>query len=226
VIEQLREALGKHSEARLVAVADPAKKLEAASHLGTGEAIFLRHSQLFSDMLSELRWTRAEAERTRDGVALSTLELPPAAVGLLHALRKWPGLRKLLPKQALKKMPEPLLLGSSHLCVVPLCGAPGNQALLRLGRAAQRLWLRATELGLAVQPLAALPFMLVRATHFGGAGFDPEECRELEAAGAGLRALLGLSADELPLFIFGLSRSAPASDRALRLPHRQLYRSG
>lgn len=225
VIEQLRQALGQHDEVRLVAVTDPAKKREAAAHLGVGEAILLQHSQLFSDMLSELRWTRVEAERTRDGVALSTLELPAAAVGLLHALRKWPGLRRLLPRPALKKMPEPLLLGSSHLCVVPLRGAPSTQALIGAGRAVQRVWLRATELGLAVQPLAALPFMLLRATHFGGAGFSPEECRELQDAGAGLQVLLGLSADELPLFIFRLSRAAAASDRALRLPHRQLYLS-
>jgi hypothetical protein len=223
VIERLRTALGTSANTRISTLTELAQKRHAAAQLGKADAILIRHSQLFRGILSELRWTQAEAVEKHDGVAISTLEMPPAVVKLLRVLRAVPALRRLLPMSALEKMAELPLLNCSHLCLMSVRGELSSTALVASGRAAQRLWLMATKLGLSLQPLAALSFLLLRVTRFGGVGLSRQQCRELQLAADELRGLFALNVDEFPLFPFRLSRTAPASDRALRLQHHRLY---
>ena len=223
-IEALGNAIGPWPLVRLCAVSSATEKQTAAALLGKGQALIIQHHVLFGEMMRELRWTRQEAERTRDGVAISTLELPTAAVLLLRALRGCPPLRKLLPRGALEKMLDASVLGCSHLCVLASREPFSTDALVHAGRALQRLWLKATALQLAIQPIATLPFLLLRLHRFGGAGLSASEARELDALGAGLKALHSLGEEEFPVLIFRLSSPvAAASDRALRLPYQSLY---
>jgi nitroreductase len=223
-LEAMRSSIRRWPLVRLIAMSELVEKKKAAALLGRGNVLLLQHPVLFSQMMHELRWSQDEASRSRDGVAISTLELPKAAVLLLRTLRKYPPLRKLLPRGALEKMPEPAVMGCSHLCVVSVRGALSTESLVNAGRALQRVWLQATALQLAVQPLATLPFLVLRAQKFDAAGLSASDTRELLALGAGLSALCSLDEDEFPLFIFRLSSPAlAASDRALRLPHQSLY---
>ena len=223
-IEALRSSIRHWPLMRVCAISEATEKKRAAAIFGKANVLLIRHHVLFSQLMRELRWSRSDADRTRDGVALSTLELPNSAVWLLRALRRFPPLRKLLPKSGLEKMPEPALLGCSHLCALTVREPLSTECLVNAGRAAQRLWLKATALQLSVQPFAALPFLVLRAQSFDGAGLSPSEARELLSLGAELKAIYSLGGDEFPLFVFRLSSpAAAASDRALRLPHRSLY---
>src|SRR3569832_598944 len=132
--------------------ADAAGKKRAADILGRGNAITLRRPVLFDQMLRELRWSQAEAASSRDGVAISTLELPTPAVVLLRTLRKYPPLRWLLPRPALEKMPEAAVMGCSHLCVQTVRVDPSTEIVVNAVRALQRAWLQASALQLALRP--------------------------------------------------------------------------
>jgi hypothetical protein len=226
VIDGLRKSIGDSTSVRLCCLSDAPQRKAAAEILGKGSVPLIRHPVLFSQMMTEIRWSEAEADRSRDGVALGTLELPSQAALMLRVLRGWPPLRKLLPRGALAKMPEPSILGCSHLCVLAVRGDLSTQGLVNAGRALQRVWLEATRVQLAIQPLSTLPFLVLRAERFAGAGLSTSEARDLSKLGAALKAVYSLEADEFPLFIFRLSRPvAAASQRALRLPHQSLYSS-
>jgi nitroreductase len=222
-IDALRDSMRRWPETQLGALSELADKKRVAAILGKGNALLLRHPTTFGQMMTELRWSRAEADRTRDGVAISTLELPQSAVVLLHVLRRFPALRMLLPQGALEKMPEPAVLGSSHVCALSVRGELSTEALVNAGRALQRLWLTAASMRLSVQPLATLPFLVLRARQ-GGEGLADSETRQLLSLGADLGAAYSLQQDEFPLFIFRLaSPAAAATDRALRLPPGALH---
>ena len=224
VVESLRAAMRPWPRLGLATLSDSSGKKRAAAILGRSNALSLRHPVLFHQMMNELRWSTAEAQSSRDGVAISTLELPPPAVILLRTLRRYPTLRWLLPRPALEKMPEAAVMGCSHLCVQTIRGAPSTENFVNAGRALQRAWLQASALELAVQPLAILPFLVLRARRFQSTGFSPRQADEVLKLGADLNALYSLGEDEFPVFIFRLSApAAAASERALRLPHRELY---
>jgi nitroreductase len=225
-ISALRESIQQRPLVRLCTISSATEKQTAAGILGKGNVLLIQHQVLFSQMMSEIRWNRNDAERSGDGVAISTLELPSPAVLLLRTLRRYPPLRRLLPRRALEKMPEPAVMGCSHLCVLALRGALSTEGFVNAGRAVQRLWLKATALQLAVQPLATLPFLVLRVQEFDAAGLSGSEARQLRMLGAELKDLYALGEDEFPLFVFRLSSpAASASDRSLRLPHRSLYTS-
>jgi hypothetical protein len=65
------------------------------------------------------------------------------------------------------------LTASSAFAVITI---PGHSLAdyLQGGRAMERVWLTATSLGLAFQPLAALAYLLMRVRFFAGQGVAPE----------------------------------------------------
>jgi nitroreductase len=86
------------------------------------------------------------------------------------------------------------------------------------GRAVQRAWLTATMLGLAVQPMTVLPFLLARASRIGGEGLDDEDRATLAAAQTKFDALFPDARGETVLMLALLRPRGPVSARALGRP--------
>jgi hypothetical protein len=58
--------------------------------LGAGDCLRLLHRQLHDELLREIRWTKAEAEARRDGIAVETMALSPLDLAGLRLCRHWP----------------------------------------------------------------------------------------------------------------------------------------
>jgi nitroreductase len=132
----------------------------------------------------------------------------------LHRLNRWTG--TLAPRFALDFLPG--LLCSAH---VALLAHPAPSALrdrIAAGRAAQRLWLAATALGLQMQPeYTPLVFARYAATGRRFTVVDAAQTQAREVA-AELRRTLGPDAVETAVWLarIGPRRSSPG--RSLRLP--------
>jgi nitroreductase len=170
----------------------------------------------------EVRWTREEAERTRDGLDIGTLEMGPVqlagfkmaadprAMALVHA---WNG------GHGLEQMARYSIPGSSVVALV--CAANDSvQDHLRGGRAIERLWLTANAEGWAVHPISA-PIFLTHALHSPMDGLSDRERSELASMQARFDRIWNITT-ECPLFMVRLSRAGDPSVRSLRLPIQQL----
>lgn len=71
-----------------------------------------------------------------------------------------------------------------------------SQSFFEGGRALQRFWLTATQLGVAVQPVASSTFLFARLLHAGGAGLDPAAAEELHALRRRFEALFPVVAHQ------------------------------
>ena len=213
-LQALERALG--DDARLSAVGAGAGLAEVARILAENDALRLRHAELHKQMWEEVRFSRKEVEDTRDGVDVATLELPPGAAEQLKMMTDYQFVMDQMPVEALVASSMPGLLASSHLCCLSIDEPPTVGAVLAGGRALQRLWLTATQLQLAIQPWAVLPFLLIRTRHSDEGGFSAREIEVLSDLHARLVAAFGLSAGTMPLFTFRLARCGPPSARALR----------
>jgi len=180
-------------------------------------AIEYLHAELFDSVAFEVGWSGAVDER----LPPAALEVEAGARPVFKALRRWPLMQKMK------------LIGAHHMLGIragwlPAWQAPGlgvivanvaddDLAAIEGGRAFERLWLRATALGLSLQPLAAST-VLSRLGSYGGPGAEALAKRLRD----GWRKLLPSSR---PVVVFRVGRSGPASGRAGRPPLGQFLQS-
>ena len=193
-------------------------KAAVARALGAADALRMRHPVMFADMVREMRWSERETRDERDGLDLATLELPASTLRLLALLRRFPRLRRLLPAARLGDTARTLVLGCSHVCCLAIPGPLEPWKVITAGMAMQRLWLTATRDGIGVHPWTVSTLQLIRLESFGGEGFSEPEREEVKRFGAELRAAFGLRPEQIPVFVFRLSKAPPPTARSLRRP--------
>ena len=95
---------------------------------------------------------------------------------------------------------------------------PYPQVFFDGGRALERVWLTATELGLAIQPIAALGYLFARLERGNGDGFTNEEQHTLRGLRAEYKSIFTLESDEAELLLFRIAVAEPPTARSLRRP--------
>jgi len=142
------------------------RQLREFSHLiGIGNRIRLEYQPFHQELYHNLRFTTAEADRTRDGLDVATLQLPPGLSKILAALRTWPrmkwanllGFSRFVARQAAQEVYRSGAVGILSV------GGPESQQFVQGGRALERVWLTATCLGLCFHPTASLPVFMAYA---------------------------------------------------------------
>ena len=172
------------------------------------------HKEIFR----QLRFTADEAQRTRDGLDVRTLELPPGAAAILRQLRSWSRmqwLRRLGLVPALT-LPSALSVWMSGALGVLSLPAPGRTAFLDCGRAFQRIWLAATAEGLSLQPLGSLPVFLAQMQQYQGRKLTPAHQQLARRLAAWFAGLVPTTAERTLLMVFRLGYSKPPACRSLR----------
>lgn len=172
-------------------------------------------------LLSMMRSDREE-RRQRDGFRIKSAGLPAMALPSLSLLRllNAPRLMSRAPFPAMTAQPFGRAVRSSSALF--LLSAPSSQpdTLIQYGRAIQRVWLRATYFGLAVQPLYAAAHFPFLASHHPDLLTDGhrETIQQYEKQ---VRSVFGCGEDQKPVMLFrmGVSqRRRLASQRREMLP--------
>lgn len=208
----------------LVLRTDPETIAEIGALVARSEKLRMLHPRLHREMVHELRWTSEEAARTGDGIDVSTLELGAADAAGLRLLRSSAVVRTLRAVgggEGLKKPVRRAAEGASAFGLVRAAGDPRAHATyLRGGEASERVWLMAEASGVAVQPMTAILFLLMRAEE-GGDGLDADERAELASLREGLDAIFGpRRGADIMLLRFAVVASPTV--RALRRPLEQI----
>ena len=177
------------------------------------------------DMFSrEMRWTPKDAERTADGVDVRTLELSlsdrtgisvaadPEAIAYLHDWKSGKGFERLSKR----------LIASS--AAVALINMPDLTAMnaIRGGQAVQRLWLKATQLDISVQPISAPIFLGIHERFDRTEMYSSSERSELATIYAKLVKTFGANKGEA-LFMLRMDHADPPTARSLRRPISEFF---
>ena len=191
---------------------------ELGSALGALDRVRLLSSRLRCDLIGELRFSAAEAQASRDGIDVASLELDGADLAAMDVLRTGAGM------ELLAGLDRGWGLGNgardafatSAGAIVLRAAAVDRGALLEAGRGLLRLWLEATRRGLAIHPWGS-PFLFQRLFEDRDSLEGWERTALTRAAGAFAR-LVGLERDRPVMLILRVSRGAPPSVRSLRRP--------
>ncbi len=184
------------------------------------DRIRFEYQSFHEELYRQLRFTAAEAEHTRDGLDLRTLEIPPGTGTLLRLLRPWKRMQRLnrLGLSRLLTLPSAVSVWRSGAIGAITVANPEPQSFLQSGRGFQRLWLTAQQQGLALQPLGSLPIFLGHMKLLGGRHLSLTHQSKLTAIEQQFRKLLP-SFDQLTLTImFRVGSAASPQIRSLRRP--------
>jgi nitroreductase len=216
-IERVAAAAAADGEHRLLTVSGDARS-QVADALAEADVVRTFNRAYLEGMQSEFRWTPEEAETTRDGIDLATLELSEGdRRGLAMMRRRW-FVSLFVTRKRIRGMGRKALLGSSHLAAVVMPGEADPRQLVAAGRAVQRTWLAATQAGLAIQPWCTIPFFHLRAERYPES-LPERDVRTIEEIMAALRSAWSAGADERVIFTFRMSTpDGPPSAFALRRP--------
>jgi tRNA A37 threonylcarbamoyladenosine dehydratase/nitroreductase len=204
--------------AALHLVEDADRLAEAGEILGRGDRLRFLSRTMHREMMHELRWTADEVRRTRDGLDVTTLELSPADLAGLRVMSSWAAMDlvgRLGGGRALEKPARKTIAAAS---AVGLVSVPSRtrEAYFAGGRAMQRVWLEATALGLAFQPMAPLTYLFARLELGGGEGLSPAEAAALGELRRRFGAVFPDASGRGEPMLFRVAQAPPPTARSLR----------
>ncbi len=204
----------------LQTLTDPGDLDRIGSILGASDRIRFLSKRLHAELMGEVRWTAEEAERTRDGVDLATLELSRADLTGVRLARHWSSilfLREIGGGRSLERSAKSSIASASAVCLLTTPGT-GPESFFRGGRALERLWLTATSLGLALQPMTSVLYLWTRLERGGREDLGDAEVALLQEQRHRFLHLFHVPAGHAELLIFRLAHAGPPSARSLRKP--------
>jgi nitroreductase len=218
VLDELVAATRSIPGAELHLLEEDAELAAIAGLVGDADRLRFLDDACNRDMLSEIRWSEEEGTRTRDGLTLDNLELGRGDRAAMQMLRSWRSLRLVRAWGGGRVFTRASVTAIAQSAAIGLITMPrmDNEAYLLGGRALERMWLAAHARGLAIQPMTALPYMLARVIHGGGAGLDPGTTAALGRMREPYRRLFDVDEDHAQVLLFRVSQAEPTAARALR----------
>jgi nitroreductase len=226
------------SPALVSEIGDAARGLDAGIHWATAQTaleriarmdansthIRLEHRPLHDELFEVLRFTRRDVETTRWGLDLASLGVPFVLVYMARALRCW-SVNETISRLGLGRVVAKLLASrlrtAGGLCLVT-SRREGAAGYVEAGRAMERIWLKATAMGLGVQPHGVLPQYLTK-VEVEPQTFLPRHAAAIRAHRAPFYELFPEARNERPAILLRVGR--PLGSRALhsvRLPLEEL----
>jgi nitroreductase len=155
VLQTLQDAVPAGMGADLRFIQDRAKMRLVAEAASLNDRLLYDLRPLHDQFYETIRWTEREAEASRDGLFIRTLELGPMAAGF-KAMRSWRlvsvlnrlGWGRFAPGHSFRTFMRSGAFGFLRM------DGTSQKAFIDGGRVLERIWLTATSLGLAFQPMA------------------------------------------------------------------------
>ncbi|MEJ7778735.1 MAG: Rv1355c family protein [Daejeonella sp.] len=167
----------------------------------------------------EMRWTREDAERTRDGIDIQTLGLGNslmAAMGVIRSGKVIGALKDLGGGNALGMLAMRTASTASALCMISLPGYHLKN-FFEGGRAMERFWLEATNLNLAIHPLISPLYLFSRILHGDGKGLDDQDIMQLHLLREQFNAITQSGNNDSEVFLAKVAIAPEPSLKAHRL---------
>lgn len=197
----------------------PQEKALIAKAIGINDKLVFDNQNLHRFLFEHIRWTEEEAQRTRDGLYVKTLELTSLQTKGFKLLKNWSLLQTLNKfglSRAIAKQAEKLCFSSSAIGIV-IVGNNTDKDFLTGGRLVQRVWLEATRKGLSFQPMTGITYLIQRVLAGDTEGLSTANINLIMNAYEIIKTGFRLE-NETMVMLFRIGHGDPPSARSLRLP--------
>lgn len=160
-------------------------------------------------LFREIRWNNVQVKSTRDGMPIDTLGLNVIEKLFFPLMRFWGvirianylGLSRVIGLKCWANCRSSSLLGMITI------DKNDKHGFVQGGRAMQRVWLEATNLGFAFQPIAGLAFLIYRLNEGCLDGFSEKQSQEVKDSAQSLINLFNLNENEIMVIGFRIGQS-------------------
>ena len=223
LLEALTSEVNRFKEIDIQWIQDETKRRRLSSIVVHGDRPLFENPLIHSHFFSCIRWTEADVQRTRDGLPIETLELGKIGSKAFRLLQSASFVRFLNPfglSRMAGKRSGSLIRRSSAIGLISVVNiSPGN--FLAAGRAFQRLWLRATNQNVSLQPMTGFVLLQIRLILNETEGLGANDLNLLAATRKELNELWGLE-KRIPAVMFRIGISDPPTARTVRLRQEML----
>lgn len=223
-LETLKSEVNNSSHVRLHIISDPDKVDAVGRLVRKGDRIRLMNPHGHRDFFGkEVRWNREHSARTKDGLDMSLFEMSPSDQIGMQVLKNWDGvefLRKLEGGTVLERVSKKSFESSSAVGVISVPDY-SPEYLIEAGQFLQRMWLRATEQKIAMQPMTVLQ-MLFPFTDEPKGLVDSREVRELKILKQEFQSILEISEGRKDIFLFRMFQAENTKPKSFRKPLNEI----
>lgn len=200
----------RHAMARLVAAMDQ---------------IRFQYEDFHNELFRMLRFSAEEAERTKDGLDLRTLELPPGFSVAVKFLRPWSRMKWLhrLKLTGMLAAPSAMAVRNSGALGIMSVSQPDTDTFLEAGRGLQRVWLAADSEQLAFQPLGSPPIFFGNVQILGGQRLSGHHVKRIQESLAAFHDRVPTVRGRVLFMVFRLGIAARPQVRSLRRPAEEVF---
>lgn len=170
--------------------------------LSKNEIVMLENKALHKLFFEEIVWTDKEQEEKKSGLYLKTMELKLPQQKALRLFKYWPiinvfnrlGLARSIAKENAGSYSSAALMGA-------ILVNDNDADFVETGRIMERLWLKATQMGMGFQILTGIPF-LWQGLSVNGKEFSQKHINLIRDAYQKITSVYSVSDNKIPTIIF------------------------
>lgn len=200
-------------------VIDDREGIEAiANAVSLNERLILESKVIRDFLFSIIRWTKEE-EQMKPGMNVMTLELAPPQRMAFKMFKNNTIVaiaNKLGFSKAMQKEGASLYAASGAIIAIVIDGVNEND-FVNAGRLFERMWLTATNDGLSIQPVAAIPYLAQRIKEGDDGGLSQGQVRDVWSAEKKIREIFGMKDGEVIAMLFRIGKGERPSAYSLKL---------
>ena len=221
VLQELRKATESIDDAKVSFITDKDDLKELGLIISACDRIRIMNPQGHYEFFNrEIRWSKASLEAEGTGMDVSTLELGPPQLLALKTISNDKVMQALLDIDGLKAYKAAAVPATINAAAMGLVTMPEYSRLnfVNGGRAVQRQWLKATELGYAYHPLLIPIYLFPRIIFGGGEGLTANVISELKNLRERFMQMFPGDEKRGEVFLFRIFKAENIKEKSLRLP--------
>lgn len=199
-------------------------KEQLGGALSKNEIVMLENKPLHKLFFEEIVWTDKEQETKKSGLYLKTMELKPPQQKALKLFKYWPiinvfnklGLARSIAKENAASYSSSALMGA-------ILVSDNDPDFVEAGRTMERLWLKATQMGMAFHILTGIPF-LWQGVEVNGKEFSEKHIDLIKDAYQEIVSVYGITNNKIPTIIFRVGYGGEPTARSSKKSPEMVFR--
>lgn len=228
--QEMSRIVNLYKPVKLHYTQDEAELDELADIIAECDKVRLLNELGHEEFYHEIRWNKADADKTRNGVELDAVDITASEKAGFKVAQDWKAV-KLLAQwdkgDAFKKMSLDGIKCASGIVILTMPEF-NHLALLQAGKAAERAWIFANQQNVTVHPMLSTAFFFNRLTHGRGRDLPPHVADKLSLLRQRFLKVLS-SAGEYDIknhhevFVMKVAIAPDADSRSLRKHKSELF---
>ncbi len=224
-LEELQYFVREFQGIRLLHTENADDLREIGEMIAACDRIRLLQKEGHREFFHEVRWSKQQAESSKDGIELASVDLTPSEIAGFKVASDWEAISLLADwnlGNVFKKMSVKSVDAASALVLFTVPELTHEQ-LLRVGRLVERIWIHINLRDVSVHPMLSPLFFFARLFHGQGAGMNSFAQGELRSMYPRFAEIFGLKDNEVGAFLMKVAIAEPNPVKSLRKEKQEIF---